>query len=151
MAASRYGHPSPELESATEIHNPNLQAGLFTTAADYLRFLAMIDGRGVLDGRRVLPAALVDAMERTRIAGIDKRFVPGGAKPSFEYGLGLWCETVESDGRCTVVSSPGAWGTYPWIDHPRGVRGLLFVKDRLPDIVPYLDAARAEIAAILDR
>ncbi|HEX2464304.1 MAG TPA: serine hydrolase domain-containing protein, partial [Thermoanaerobaculia bacterium] len=36
MTSSRYGHPAPELESAVGIQNPNLQAGLFTNAADYL-------------------------------------------------------------------------------------------------------------------
>jgi CubicO group peptidase (beta-lactamase class C family) len=149
MTASRYGHPGPEHESATEIRNPNLQAGLFTSASDYLRFLRMIDAGGEIEGRRVLPADLVAAMERSRLRGLEKRFIPGGAKPQFEYGVGLWCEVVEPDGRCSVVSSPGAWGTYPWIDRRRDVRGLVVVKDRLPDVAPYIDAARAAIEAMI--
>jgi CubicO group peptidase (beta-lactamase class C family) len=150
MTSSRYGHPAPELESATDVQNPNLQAGLFASAADYLRFLAMIDARGAGAGQQILTRDSIATMERTRIRGLDKRFVPPGGKPHFEYGLGLWCETVEDDGRCGVVSSPGSWGTYPWIDRGRGIRGLFVVKNRLPAVAPYIDAARSTIDAIVD-
>jgi hypothetical protein len=57
---------------------------------------------------------------------------------------------IESDGRCSLVSSPGSWGSYPWIDRARGIRGLLVIKDRLPNVLPYIDAARSTIDAIVD-
>jgi hypothetical protein len=49
-----------------------------------------------------------------------------------------------------VVSSPGSWGTYPWIDRGRGIHGLFVVKNRLPAVAPYIDAARSTIDAIVD-
>ena len=138
-ARERDGHPESQLAG-----------GPSTSAADYLRFLAMIDARGAIEDRKILAPATIALMERTRIRGLEKRFVPPGGKPHFEYGLGLWCEMVEADGRCELLSSPGSWGAYPWIDRRRRIRGLFLVKNRLPNVVPYVDAARSTIDAIVD-
>jgi hypothetical protein len=45
------------------------------------------------------------------------------------------------------VSSPGAFGTYPWIDRTTGVYGIFFVRGRLPKLVKHFVAARSAILA----
>ena len=57
---------------------------------------------------------------------------PGAAGKNLQYALGNWCEGVGADGRCTMASSPGMLGTYPWIDRSSGLYGLFFLNRRLP-------------------
>jgi hypothetical protein len=45
------------------------------------------------------------------------------------------------------VSSPGAFGTYPWVDRDSGLYGIFFVKSRLPLVVEDEMAARSLILA----
>ena len=47
-----------------------------------------------------------------------------------QYALGNWCERVEFDQVCSVVSSPGLFGTYPWIDRRHDLYGLFFMRSR---------------------
>jgi hypothetical protein len=44
------------------------------------------------------------------------------------------------------MSSPGAFGTLPWIDRKNNLYGIFFTKERLPKIEPYFAKARVEIA-----
>lgn len=150
MGHSFYGHPRAALEGRRKMTNPNLQAGLHTSLDDYSKFQRMVVHHGEIDGRRVLSASLIARQERTRLTGLEKLYLPGGAKPEYEYGLGVWCEVIAEDGTCPVVSSPGAWGTYPWIDRPRDLVGLLVVKDRLPNLVPYIDRIRELTNVLVD-
>jgi CubicO group peptidase (beta-lactamase class C family) len=150
MTSSYYGDPRAHLEGRRDLTSPNLQAGLYTSAGDYLRFLHMVAHRGELDGRRVLSAERIALQERTRLRGVEKFYLPGGAKPEYEYGLGVWCEVIAADHSCPVVSSPGAWGTYPWIDRGRNLVGLLVVKDRLPALLPYVERIRGITNQMID-
>jgi hypothetical protein len=33
--------------------------------------------------------------------------------------------------RCTLLTCPGGFGTYPWVDRAAGLHGLVFLRDRL--------------------
>ncbi|MFM6853766.1 MAG: serine hydrolase domain-containing protein, partial [Sphingopyxis sp.] len=55
----QFGAPTPP---AAQTRNPVLQGGAVSTAEDYRRFLAMLAGGGVYDGRRILSAAAVTTM-----------------------------------------------------------------------------------------
>lgn len=109
--------------------HPVLQAGLQTTAEDYMKFLDMIAGHGMVGGRQVLSARAIDLMERDHVQGLPVRFAPPSMTGSVRYGLGLWCEELSRDGRrCSRVSSPGMSGTYPWVDRAARIHGVLFMK-----------------------
>jgi len=114
--------------------NPLLQGGAWTTLDDCAAFLTMIAQDGVYRGRAVLPKPAIAQMAKVMTAGLKKGYVPPGAegKPA-EYALAHWCERMEK-GRCTFESSPGAFGTYPWIDRAKGLHGIVFLKDRLQRI-----------------
>ena len=62
-----------------------------------------------------------------------------------QYALGNWCEAWTDDSECTMVSSPGAFGTYPWVDYKSGLYGIFFMNGRLPHVVKYLTRARQEV------
>ena len=133
--------------SPADTLNPLLQGGIVTTADDYLRFLTMLAQRGTYEGRRILSASAVEAMETAQTLGKPMAYLPPGVKKSMQYALGNWCETWDSDGKCILVSSPGAFGTYPWIDRESGLYGIFFLKDRFPRVAEELTKARAAMLA----
>lgn len=137
-----WGYPTRPLDPAG-VRNPNLQAGVWTTAADYAAFLHMLAGRGQANGVRILSEAGFDEMERIQTANADMAYKPPGATRLDAYALGNWCETVKADGACGLVSSPGAFGTYPWLDRDSGLYGVFFLKDRLPNVAAGLVEARS--------
>lgn len=115
--------------------NPNLQAGLVTTASDYLLFLEMIAGEGRFRGRQILSPAAIDMMATVQSEHARAPIAPADSGVGqLAYGLGSWCERTDGARRCLVVSSPGAWGAYPWVDRDTGLYGLVFVDSRLPRV-----------------
>ncbi|MEW9623036.1 serine hydrolase domain-containing protein [Rhodanobacter geophilus] len=128
--------------------NPLLQGGVVTTAADYMHFLTMLAQHGRFDGHRILSAQAVDTMETVQTLGRPMAYLPPGMqghdRGQVQYALGNWCETW-SDDRCLLVSSPGATGTFPWIDRRSGLYGIFFVRGRLPRVINYFTSARAVI------
>lgn len=111
--------------------NPMLQGGAWTTANDYAAFLTMIAQNGQVQGRQVLSADAVARMGRVMTLGLRKGFTaPGAQGKDVEYLLAHWCERRVED-RCTFETSPGLYGTYPWVDRESGLHGVIFLKDRL--------------------
>ena len=145
MTSTTWTHPlRPDLDPAS-VRNPNLQGGVYTTAADYGRFLGMVAGRGVLDGRRVLSKGAVAEMEMVQTAGKPIAYRPPGMSEIEAYDLGNWCEVAGADGACVLASSPGAFGVYPWIDRRTGLYGLFFLRYQLPLVADPIREARALI------
>jgi CubicO group peptidase (beta-lactamase class C family) len=130
----------------SDVHNPNLQGGALTTAEDYGKFLTMLAGNGVYQEHRVLSAQSVAMMETVQTRGLQKHFVPrggeGAGRADLQYALGNWCEVIDTDGSCSVASSPGALGTYPWIDRKNGLYGIFFMRRRLPLVEKDIQEAR---------
>lgn len=152
LAMTRTYYGSPMVESnPDEVTNPNMQAGLFSTPADYRLFLHMIYEKGMHKGKRLLSESAVGQMETDQTKGAEKVFVPGGADKDWGYGIGIWCEVIEPDGTCPVISSPGAFGTYPWVDRTRSQYGLFVTKDRLPNIVNDVHEIRKLVNRVLDK
>jgi CubicO group peptidase (beta-lactamase class C family) len=119
----------PDL-SPMVVHNPNLQGGLVTTAEDYGKFLTMLATGGKYNGQRILSEKSLSEMERAQTLDSRIAFAPSGVKGKLQYALGNWCERVEPDRVCSVVSSPGLFGTYPWIDRRHDLYGLFFMRSR---------------------
>ena len=143
MTHTAWGNPLWPAMPPSAIHNPNLQGGAVTTADDYGKFLTMLDAGGVYGGRRILSARSVALMEHVQTRGARIAFTPAGAAgAALQYGFGNWCEAVEAGGACSIVSSPGAFGTYPWIDRRHDLYGLFFMRRRLPLVERDIQAAR---------
>lgn len=131
--------------SPDDTRNPLLQGGVVTTADDYMRFLQMMAGRGIFDGKRLLSAEAVDAMETVQTLGKPMAYLPLGARQGAQYALGNWCERWDEGGRCSLMSSPGSFGTYPWIDRQSGLYGIFFLRDRFSRVAGHLQKAQSEI------
>jgi CubicO group peptidase (beta-lactamase class C family) len=143
MAHTVWADPLRPDMPPSAIHNPNLQGGVVTTAEDYTKFLAMLAADGLSQGHRVLSSQAVATMETAQTRGLPKAFMPpGGASAHVEYALGNWCESIEPDGTCRIAASPGALGTYPWIDRKNGLYGVFFMRRRLPLVEKDIQQAR---------
>ncbi len=151
MERTSWGHPTGRVPPG-QTSNPLLQGGVTTTAGDYMRFLSMLAQGGVHAGHRVLSAQAVRTMETVQTLGMPKDYLPPGipADSDPQYALGNWCETWSADGQGVLVSSPGALGTYPWIDRKSGLCGIFFTKHRLPKVRDDFLKARAAILRGID-
>ena len=97
--------------------------GASSTAEDYVHFLEMIRNKGEYHGVRILSEHSVEEMEKDRI-GADVRIAyspASGAMGKVGYGYGEW---TMGPG---VVSSPGLFGAFPWVDNGRGYSAFLMV------------------------
>ncbi len=113
--------------------NPNLQGGLWASPRDLARFAHAVHNNGMVDGEQALNAAALAGLERDLIGdrGTPERDADEAA---YHFGIGIWCEEVNADGTCPVVTSPGAWGTRHWVDREQGLWGVFVVFDRGPRI-----------------
>jgi len=108
--------------------------GLFSTAADYARFMQMLLNGGLTpDGQRILSESAVREMTRTQTGHLRTGFVDG---MSFGLGVGVVREPIG----VTAALSPGsfghggAYGTQAWADPRRGrIYILMIQRAKLPN------------------
>ncbi|MGH7042699.1 MAG: serine hydrolase domain-containing protein [Acetobacteraceae bacterium] len=115
--------------------------GLYSTAGDYLRFLRMLLGGGVLDGARVLAAETVALMGQNHMGALEvvpMRTAIPAASNDFEafpgmpkkWGLSFLINTQPVPGGRSADSL--AWAglnnTYFWLDPHTGVAGVLMTQ-----------------------
>ena len=103
-----------DLPSST---NPRLAGGMHWTAVEYFSFLR------ALFRSEILTPTLIEMMTSDKNGGA---IIPEGASPAFagtgedwHYGFGNWIECHAPSFNCSGrqrVSSPGAYGAYPFID-----------------------------------
>ncbi len=118
---SAYNLPSLQPE------NPRLAGGMHWTASDYMEFLGMFS-RGELLSPEMMTQFLVD---RTA-APVTIAFSPLLAHPDmgedWHYGFGFWHEYEGNPWAGTPgarISSPGAYGAYPFWDRVHGYVGIV--------------------------
>jgi CubicO group peptidase (beta-lactamase class C family) len=108
----------------------NPSGGGYSSAADYMNFLAMILNKGLFEGKRILSEEAIREMQKMQTGRAVIKYVPQVAE-GFDYGLGEWILAKDSKGDATVVSSPGLFGTFPYVDICRGYACIFFVKTLL--------------------
>ncbi|MFD2144489.1 serine hydrolase domain-containing protein [Mucilaginibacter antarcticus] len=105
-----------------------------STPHDYLNFLTMILNKGTFGGKRILSEASIAQMQINRITpDVKVAYAPGEAG-DLGYGFGEWVNkgaTAAKPGNS--VSSPGLFGSYPWVDYNRNYAAFLmtfYVKNK---------------------
>lgn len=100
--------------------------GARSSAEDYLRFLQMILARGVYDGHRILSEASIAAMQVNRITPTVRVAYAPAEAGSFGYGFGEWVmENASTTQRSGAVTSPGLFGSFPWVNNEKGYCAIL--------------------------
>ena len=117
--------------------------GLYSTAADYLRFLQMLLNGGELGGARILSRASVALMGENHLGAVNARALKstqpeGSSDFAFidddrdKWGLGFLITARHVAGKRSAGSL--SWGginnTYFWIDPARGVAGVILMQVR---------------------
>ncbi len=111
---------------------PSPSDGALSTANDYMNFLIMILNKGMFETKRILSEAAVEEMQKNQTTNLPVKYAPKVTE-GYEYGLGEWIMEKDATGKPTVVSSPGLYGTWPYIDICRKYAAIIFVKSLLND------------------
>lgn len=110
--------------------------GLYSTAADYLRFARMLLGRGTLDGRRYLRANTVALMLRNQLGFLDAPHTSFSAFEGFGFGVSVQLDPAARGrlGAAGQVGWSGAASTYFTIDPSRGIVAILLAQHLPRDV-----------------
>lgn len=94
--------------------------GASSTPQDYMNFLSMILNKGMFEGKRVLSEKSIREMQINRIhSGIRIAYSPAEAG-DFGYGFGEWVMESSTSGNISrTVTSPGLFGSFPWVDNQK--------------------------------
>ena len=94
-----------------------------STAEDYMKFLTMILQDGKYENKTVLNKKSIIAMQQNYSKNATVAYSPTEAG-AWGYGLGEW---IVADGsvRAKVVSSPGLFGSFPWVDNDKKYAAFL--------------------------
>lgn len=116
---------------------PQGNGGLYATAGDYARFVQMLVGGGMLEGRRYLSAEALQFLSTPQTGDLPTGFFQNDKDGQFgaNYGWGIGtCVLKTPHAGVAAMLSPGtfghggAWGTQAWVDPVKGLGYLLFVQ-----------------------
>jgi CubicO group peptidase (beta-lactamase class C family) len=130
-----------------EVSNPRIAGGARSTAADYLKLTQAYLARGMVNGRTWLSAAMIDILSEDQSRGAPVLSTP--FPEANGYGIGLWLEQRDAAGRALVLSSPGAFGSYPMFDRKSGFAAILLTQNILRNVEDTAQSAWLEVANIL--
>lgn len=114
--------------------NPAVAGGIETTPCDYLKFLKMLSNNGIYYGDTILQQSSIDEMfiDQTNSAPIYHTFWPSN-HPDFPNGLdtmrytfGAWWTELDNSDNIIQLTSPGAFGHFPFYDRCRNIYGTFF-------------------------
>jgi len=110
-----------DLPSAT---NPRLAGGMHWTALEYFAFLK------AFKNGELLSSSLMNEMLSDQIANSELTYSPliVALNEAWHYGFGSWQECQNTTYNCvsgTRISSPGAYGSYPYWDRNKNYIGIV--------------------------
>jgi CubicO group peptidase (beta-lactamase class C family) len=111
--------------------NPRLAGGMHWTGAEYLDFLRLLKD-GKLLSTATMNTYLVDRTAAPVTIG--KSPAVEGIGEDWHYGLGFWHECQSAAFNCVAakrISSPGAYGAYPFWDREHNHIGILSIQTEL--------------------
>lgn len=91
-----------------------------STPEDYMNFLVMILNKGTFNGKRILSEQSIAEMQVNRITPDVRIGYSPAESGAAGYGFGEWImETSSISNLSKVVSSPGLFGSFPWVDNEK--------------------------------
>jgi CubicO group peptidase (beta-lactamase class C family) len=100
--------------------------GAWSSSQDYINFLQMILSEGMFNEKRVLSKQSIIEMQKNRVTK-DAVIISSPAEAgNWGYGFGEWVmDEVTGDRRSDAVTSPGLFGSFPWLDNKKQYAGFL--------------------------
>ncbi|MDP9081715.1 MAG: beta-lactamase family protein [Bacteroidota bacterium] len=119
--------------------------GALSTPQDYLNFLVMIMNKGLFNDKRILSEKSIAQMQINRLTPDVKIAYSPAEAHGLGYGYGEW--TMGNN----IVSSPGLFGSFPWVNNDKRYCGFLmtfYIKntgrnERYFDLMKLVDEAVA--------
>lgn len=111
--------------------NPRLAGGMHWTGAEYLAFLRALKEEKLLT-KDMMKVFLADQTAAPVTIGNSPAL--SGIGEDWHYGLGYWHECKSAEFNCESgnrISSPGAYGAYPFWDREHGYVGMLSIQTSL--------------------
>ena len=113
-------------QQAVGLVNPLIAGGLRTSVDEYARVLGLVFQKGLVDGQRLVSAALFDLQAREPYPNVVIGASPARAAGlDFRYGLTAWLECTTPATGCNSLDSAGAFGFTPWIDRDANYYAIL--------------------------
>lgn len=129
--------------------NPQVAAGAKGTVLDYVPLLvAMLDG-GSAGGVPALSTRAVLDVLAEQTGGVPVLSTP--FTEALGYGVGCWVEALDEAGRPSRLSSPGAFGAYPWVDLEHGYGAFVLMLRNTTDGMAVVEAIRPLLEQLADR
>jgi CubicO group peptidase (beta-lactamase class C family) len=100
--------------------------GASSSPNDYMNLLIMILNKGTFKGKQILSENSVNQMQINRITSDVKVAYTPTEAGDFGYGYGEWVMEKGSNANLSnVVTSPGLFGSFPWVDNQKKTAGFL--------------------------
>lgn len=120
---TRYGVFSQSHFNIPSLHNPRLAGGMEFRADEYMVFLKKLHNHQILSENRLITLRTAYGANATIVES-----PAADISQTWRYGFGVWledCTTVSVACVSDKISSPGAYGAYPFIDFENGYWGIL--------------------------
>lgn len=116
------------------LSNPLIAGGGYSSPKDYMNFLQMILNEGMFDSKQVIRTDLINEFFKDQTENAEIYYSPIVINPFFiadtiRYGIGNWLDELQ-----VQSSSPGLFGTYPWVDKCRNLTGIIFTFSSLDSV-----------------
>ncbi|MFN9709858.1 MAG: serine hydrolase domain-containing protein [Bacteroidota bacterium] len=117
---------------------PLAAGGAYSTPNNYINFLQMILQEGVYKGKRIISKALIYEMQKNKLGKDCVIAYSPDEAGKWGYGFGEWLmdqplaitpqkDAMPSSPRSQNISSPGLFGSFPWINNQKKYAAILFV------------------------
>jgi CubicO group peptidase (beta-lactamase class C family) len=125
--------------------NPRIAGGAQSTLRDFSKFMAMLRDGGVANGVTVLSTASVRTILTAQTVGIP---IAGSPHPyNAPYGIGIWIDRRDSQGRTLIASGVGAFGFHGWVDVAHSLSGTMAIQYVNQSVYPFVERIQAEVDA----
>jgi len=108
----------------------NPSGGAKSTAEDYTKFLMLLLNKGVANGKQLLSEKAVAEITKEQVPISRIKYAPKAAEGA-TYGLGCWIIEKNEANQPNVISCPGLFGTWPYINTEKGYAAIFFTKSLL--------------------
>ena len=105
----------------------NPSGGASCSAFDYLNFMQMILNKGMFNGKKILSEKSVQELLTAQFPEAKIRYSPVSARNA-GYALGNWVLEKDENGNGQIFSSPGLFGTWPWLDIKNKYCAIIMIK-----------------------
>jgi CubicO group peptidase (beta-lactamase class C family) len=117
---------SMQRSTFTSEHAVDPAEGALCTPAELLNFTAMILGKGVFNGKRIISEQSMAEMLKTAVPQTRIKSYPIGVD-GYNCALGAWIQSTDAGGNANVIVAPSLTGSWAFVDFAGGYAAVILV------------------------